>query len=495
MLFPMVIRTFLALLLLALSCSADTLYLKNGISLTVSGVREVGEKIEYTIGATRYTIAKSAVDRIEKDRNAAPGLDVQVQEVKPGAAIKIPSEDENRLLRPIERAASAEKAGAEGGPDRDRASADDASLHHLDERELAGLEKNVPPVAAARGYLDAARYELAHGDRALGIAYMQRAVTLAPGDAALLSWYVSALIRAGRYSDALPQAERMAELAPSRPEAFTLLGLALYHADQTERAVRAWKQSVELRPDPAVQQLLAKAERELSAEGGFRRQESVHFTVHYEGQLSNDGLAAQMLQSLESGYAELSRDLELSPREPITVVIYSKKPFFDVTQAPAWAGGMYDGKLRIPVEGLERLTPDLARVLKHELTHSFLALLTDQRCPGWLQEGLAQAFEPRSLPMPGRLLAQVFEQKKQIPLQQLRGTFGGLDRAQAAIAYSESLAAVQYLQSRFALSGVQDILKRIASGNSAEQALQAVTGMDYEDLEKNLGAYLAETYR
>jgi tetratricopeptide (TPR) repeat protein len=488
----MLIRTILALFLLALSCTADTLYLRNGISLNVSGVREVGDHIEYTVGATRYTIAKSEVERIEKERNG--GLAVQVQEVKPGARIKLPSEDENRLLRPIENAASAE-AGAETGPDRDGASAENASLHHVDEQELAALEKKVPPVVAARGYLDAARYELAHGNRALGMAYTERAVTLAPGNAALLSWYVTALIRAGRYSDALPQAERMVELAPQRPEAFTLLGLVLYHADKTERAAKAWKQSVELRPDPAVQQMLAKAEREISAEGGFRRQESVHFTVHYEGQLNNDRLAGQMLQSLESDYAELSRDLELSPGEPITVVIYSKKPFFDVTQAPAWAGGMYDGKLRIPVEGLDSLTPELARVLKHELTHSFLALLTDQRCPGWLQEGLAQAFEPRSLPIPGRILAQVFEQRKQIPLQQLRGTFSGLNRTQAAVAYSESLAAVQYLQSRFALSGVQDILKGIAAGKSAEQALQAVTGMDYADLEKNLGAYLAETYR
>lgn len=488
----MLIRTVLIMFLLALSCLADTLYLKSGISLSVSGVRELGDKIEYTVGATRYTIAKSAVERIEKDRST--GLEVQVQEVKPGTAIKVPADQENRLLSPIENAASAE-AGAETGPDRDRPSAEDASLHQVDEQELAALEKKVPPVVAARGYLDAARYELAHGNRALGMTYTQRAVALVPGNAALLSWYVSALIRAGRYTDALPQAERMVELAPQRPEAFTLLGLALYHANKSEQAVKAWKQSVELRPDPAVQQMLAKAERELTAEGGFRRQESVHFAVHYEGQLNNDALATQMLQSLESDYAELSRDLELSPSEPITVVIYSKKPFFDVTQAPAWAGGMYDGKLRIPVEGLESLTPELARVLKHELTHSFLALLTDQRCPGWLQEGLAQAFEPRSLPMPGRMLAQVFEQKKHIPLQQLRGTLSGLNGAQATIAYSESLAAVQYLQSRFALSGVQDILKRIAAGNSGEQALQAVTGMDYADLEKNLGAYLAENYR
>ena len=484
----MMIRTALALLLLAIVCPADTIYLKAGITLSVSGVREVGDQVEYTIGSTKYTISKDAIDRIEHDN--APRLDIQSQQVKPGVVIKVPPDQENRLLSPIE--ASAENHVTEAGPDR--ALAVDAGLHHVDEQELADLEKRVPPAAAARGYLDAARYELVRGDRSLGMTYMERAVKLAPADAALLSWYVSALIRAGRYSEALSQAQHMTELAPNRPEAFTLLGLAFYHADKTERAVQAWKQSLALRPDPAVAQLLAKADRELGAEGNFRQQESPHFTVRYEGRLDNDLLASQMLQVLESDYLELAGELELSPREPITVIFYSKKPFFDVTQAPAWAGGVYDGRLRIPVEGLEAVTPALERVLKHELSHSFVALLTDQRCPGWLQEGLAQAFEPRELAMPGRVLAQVFQQRKQIPLQQMRGAFLSLNPRQAVLAYSESLAAVQYLQSSFTLIGVRDILKRIAAGDSAEQALQTITGMDYEDLEMNVGAYLTEAY-
>ena len=33
-----------------------------------------------------------------------------------------------------------------------------------------------------------------------------------------------------------------------------------------------------------------------------------------------------------------------------------------------WAGAMNDGKLRIPIRGVNAMTPELARVLKHELT-------------------------------------------------------------------------------------------------------------------------------
>ena len=37
----------------------------------------------------------------------------------------------------------------------------------------------------------------------------------------------------------------------------------------------------------------------------------------------------------------------------------------------------------------------LSRILKHELTHSFLYQKTQGRCPTWLQEGVAQWMEGR----------------------------------------------------------------------------------------------------
>ena len=56
-----------------------------------------------------------------------------------------------------------------------------------------------------------------------------------------------------------------------------------------------------------------------------------------------------------------------------------------------------------PVEGLTTVTDELARVLKHELTHSFVGQKTDGHCPVWLQEGIAQYMEgKRSRTMPRR---------------------------------------------------------------------------------------------
>src|SRR5689334_3113787 len=87
----------LALFLIsALALRADTIYLKNGVSLDASQVREVGENIEYVIGSTRYTIPKSSVWKIERPSDmqisiggtAKPFSGVSVREVKPDEWIK-----------------------------------------------------------------------------------------------------------------------------------------------------------------------------------------------------------------------------------------------------------------------------------------------------------------------------------------------------------------------------------------------------------------------
>jgi len=103
----------------------------------------------------------------------------------------------------------------------------------------------------------------------------------------------------------------------------------------------------------------------------------------------------------------------------------------DITEAPSWAGAVNDGKLRIPVGGLSSITPQVERVLKHELTHSFVASIAAGRCPTWLNEGLAQVMEGRDSSETGQELAPLFRQRKEIPLSMLEGSFIRLSNLQA----------------------------------------------------------------
>src|SRR5262249_3294866 len=151
-----------------------------------------------------------------------------------------------------------------------------------------------------------------------------------------------------------------------------LLGLAYFKNDQSKQAVVEWKQSLAIKDDPTVRTYLARAQREVTSEADYTQQQSSHFALRYEGKQTSEGFRRQLIETLERHYADLVNDLGVLPRDTIPVVLYTSQAYFDVTQAPAWSAAVNDGKLRIPAEGLETVSPELSRVLKHELTHSFV---------------------------------------------------------------------------------------------------------------------------
>jgi hypothetical protein len=140
------------------------------------------------------------------------------------------------------------------------------------------------------------------------------------------------------------------------------------------------------------------------------------------------------------------------------------------------------------------MTPELARVLKHELAHTFINQLSSGRCPIWLHEGIAQFLEPKSLGSDGRQLAQLFKAQRNLPLNALEGSFMRFSGAEAYVAYAESLAAVSYINDTYGMSDIQRILQRLGEGSSTEAAMRTTIRSDYGQLESDLAKYLADKY-
>jgi tetratricopeptide (TPR) repeat protein len=358
---------------------------------------------------------------------------------------------------------------------------------------LASLEDKGNAELSATADFIAGKFEFEHGNIGQSRQYFESALCFQPDNSTILIYYSAVLVRTGNAVQALPYAQRAARSAPNSPDAYTMLGYAQFASDHTKEAVASWKRSLELRPDPAVQNLLAKAQREQTVETDFSQGESIHFTLHYEGRQTSEAFRSQIIAALESDYDDLVRDLGSPPRDNILVTLYTEQAFFDVTHAPSWTGAINDGKLRIPVSGLNSMTTDLAHVLKHELAHSFITQLSGGRCPSWLHEGIAQLLEPRNL-NEGHQLSLLFQSHSNIPLNALEGGFMNLSGIQAHVAYAESLAAVSYINDSYGLSDIQRILQRIGQGNSAEAALRATLHSDYGQLESDLARYLSDRY-
>ena len=278
---------------------------------------------------------------------------------------------------------------------------------------LAKLESKGNAELSATADFIAGKFEFDHGNIDQARRYFDSALRFQPENSTVLIYYAALLVRTGNPSQALPYAQRAVSAAPDSPDAYTVLGYAQQASDRTKDAVASWKHSLELRPDPAVQQYLEKAQREQNVETDFAQRESSHFVLHYEGKQTSEAFRGQILAALESDYDDLSRDLGTPPRDNILVTLYTEQAFFDVTRAPSWSGALNDGKLRIPISGLNSMTPELARVLKHELAHSFINQISAGRCPPWLHEGIAQLLEPKSLGSDGHQLARLFKSQQQ----------------------------------------------------------------------------------
>ncbi|HTS04371.1 MAG TPA: tetratricopeptide repeat protein [Candidatus Eisenbacteria bacterium] len=466
-------RVILFVVLLAvggIGANADTIYLKNGRKIVADSVRENGNRYQYDIGEDTYAIPKSAVDRIE-----AGGM--PVHSAGGGAAADLPAfVPADSLANEGDLVGRIIKEGK------------------VNPEALAGLESKGNAELSATAEFIAGKFEFDRGNINQARQYFDSALRYQPENSTILIYYAAALVRTGNASQALPYAQRAVRAAPDSPDAYTMLGYAQFASDRTKDAIEAWKHSLALRPDHAVEQYLAKAQREQNAESEFSQGESPHFTLHYEGKQTSDAFRAQILSVLESDYDDLVRDLGTPPRDNILVTLYTEQAFFDVTHAPSWSGAMNDGKLRIPISGLSTVTSELAHVLKHELAHSFITQLSAGRCPPWLHEGIAQYLEPKSLGGNGHQLAVLFKNQQNIPLNMLEGSFVQFSGAQAYLAYAESLAAVTYITDSYGMSDIQRILQHLSEGNSTEASLRATIHSDYGQLESDLTRYLTDKY-
>ena len=472
-----VIISFLLLLSLAVSggvrASADVIHLKNGRKIWADHVREDGTHVEYEIGEDSYKISKSSVERIEAGGIAPAYASARSQESAKDLPVFVPED------------------GLAGHDDLAGKVVHDGKV---DLDALTGLEKEGKPELSATAYFLAGKHEFEHGNLPQARRHFETALRFQSDNSTILNYYAMALTRSGNAAAALSYAERSARANPNSADAFTVLGYVMFSADHTKDAIRAWKRSLELRPDSVVEQYLAKAQREVNTEADFSQKESSHFTLRYEGKQTSEQLRRELIATLESEYDDLVRQLGVAPRASIPVILYTERAFFDVTQAPSWSGAVNDGKLRIPISGVSSMTSDLARVLKHELAHSFVNQASGGRCPTWLNEGIAQAVEGKSLASNGRRLSQLFRAQKAISYNMLEGGFMRFSTVEAVVAYAESLAAVQYINETYGMSDVERILERIGQGASSEAALRATIHSDYGQLESDVGRFLAGKY-
>ncbi len=257
---------------------------------------------------------------------------------------------------------------------------------------------------------------------------------------------------------------------PQHPALLELRGDLHNRGERVEDALRSWREAFEQSANDRLREKMLKAERELQAGRDYALTTSSHFNLRYDGQI-DPRLTDTMTEFLEELYWSMADTFDLAPRQPITVVLYPEQEFRDVTQLPEWVGGVYDGKVRLPLGGLRRLDPVARRLLTHELTHVFVHAKTRGHAPRWLHEGLAQRLEGRHLSVRDR-----------------QGILRRLNESAPAeweshgFSYPIALSLTSYLEHRSGFHGLLRVLRQLGEGTDLNEALRSVYGSGYDDI-------------
>jgi len=344
---------------------------------------------------------------------------------------------------------------------------------------VRSLDKAHGPEAGADADLATARERIAAGDPVEAIRLLRLSLGRDPRSLPALHALVDAYLKLGDMRAARDAAERAVRLDDTDPRSRALLGDTLVALGDREGAEVQYRRSLLLRADPEVQRKLGDVSAAPTRPG-----RGAQFRIRYDGGV-NEPLGTAVLETLTEAYGDYAKRLGFHPDEPVTVVLQMSTAFQQDARTPEWAEGVNDGTIRVPVLGLDRPSPRLIQVLRHELAHSFIAARTGGNCPTWLQEGVSQWLEGGDPAREDAVVARAAREGRLLPLLTLEGPFQGLAPFDLPLAYSESLSAVAHVLRKRGEAGIVRLLAALSDRLPSEEALPVALALSYSEFQKS----------
>jgi len=306
-----------------------------------------------------------------------------------------------------------------------------------------------------------------------------------------------ALYLAKNYDAAKYEFERARGISGDTVDILYYLGRVAYDSGDLAAALENLDKALLLDAgNKDVRGLANKIRRELTVESAMGKGHSSRFEISYDAEVTSS-LADGILDILESAYNRVGSDLDHFPTARVPVILYTKKDYRLVTASPDWSGGLYDGKIRLPIGGATELTPQLRSILFHEYTHVVVNELTRGNVPTWLNEGLAEYEGRREFNPPMAELGRAAKHGGYLSFSALEGSFGALDNRQASQAYQQSYSLVNYMIGAYGWYNVREILVNLGKGMPLTAAVKKALngfGIDYPALQLEWQVYMKKEY-
>lgn len=211
----------------------------------------------------------------------------------------------------------------------------------------------------------------------------------------------------------------------------------------------------------------------------FDEFESANFIVKYDSD-TDPGIGRVIAEYLESIYQAVTSDYSTTLTEKTIIEVFPTHRAFGVriTGKP-WIHtiGACTGRviaIDAPRESVDLMGPyNLARVLKHEFTHTVTLAATDNRIPHWFTEGLAvlQEDAPRSFDW-AKMLAEALRRDELFTIESINWGFirprGRMDRTQA---YAQSEWMCEFIIERYGYDVIDKMLRAYREGKTQTEVL------------------------
>jgi tetratricopeptide (TPR) repeat protein len=249
-----------------------------------------------------------------------------------------------------------------------------------------------------------------------------------------------------------------------------------YEEDALSEAVQDLASALEERGENAVQpraaleRLLQRWRAEAQVEQTSLRHAAGSFCVKVPS-AAFSAMGEQVLRTAQTVASRLESTLGPRPERTLFIVLLESEGWKQLQRGPEWSGGVFDGRIRIPLSQIEAHPDELVRTLSHEMVHWFVRSISPE-CPLWLNEGLAQIHEPASTPD-----AAAIQALKKRPWQALATwpeQWTNLDRDEAAELYLRSRCFVQWLVRAEGMPRVLDYLRVVRKGSGRNDAFASV---------------------
>ncbi len=294
----------------------------------------------------------------------------------------------------------------------------------------------------------------------------------------------------GDYVSALGELQIARIYRPDSTAISTMLGEIYFQEGKLEQALKMWTQSQKREPyNTSLSNKIERVKREWKIQKSFEIKHSHPFVIKYKKH--NAGLADKVLRILMDAYVDIGRKMNYFPLSDIIVIVYDNDDFYEATGARGTIASLYDGKIRLKVSDKLDNIHFLREILFHEYTHVLIRFISNDSCPFWLNEGLAQVLSHSSATVDLDALNNLELESDFFHLTKLE-TFNGLTKCREhdidmnvsiKLAYLKSLITANYITSVYGLDSCIELLKKLKMKKTVIEAVQETLGLDINELD------------